>query len=777
MYTNIKLHLLSTITKWVLFWLILLTLGSCSASRYLDEGQKLYTGSELNIDNEEKIEDKTDLVTELNQVIRPEPNERILWWRYRLWFYNIAGEDPQGGLGKWLKNRIGREPVLWSDFDEEKTIRLLENRLFSFGYFDAAVNFEAHEKKHTASAEFHIDLPPPFRISEIMPLDETSEIAEQINKTMEKSLLEEDQAYKLSRLRDERERISKQVRDEGYFFFNPDFIIFRADTTIGNRKVKIALSLNQQMPDNASHRYEIRNIVLNANHILGNDTSPETSDSINLRENVWIINNDNLFKPATLNRTVFFESGDIYNTRDHDLTLNHLMGLEVFKFVNLRFSEVDASDTPQLDLQILLTPMKKKNLGIEISGVSKSTGFTGPGLSISFSNRNFLGGAEQFNINLDGSYEILIGAGNRNASSLEAGVTSELTIPRFVVPFGFDKINPLYLPRTKISLNFNYLSRTDAFSVTSFRSQFGYEWRQSVTARYRYYPLVFNIFALGTISEEYEEYFSRETLFRRGLFEQFLLGSEFSWTWNTQRRGTRKHGWFINHNIDLSGNIAYLLLDKTGIGTKSPEGDYEIFGTSFSQFSKTDFDIRHYLDMGYGQKLVSRIATGIGIPYGNSGTMPYIKLFTAGGSNGIRAFHPRSLGPGSYNSPDTLASGFDINQTGNIKLELNLEYRFAFTNTIKGAVFADAGNIWNLKEREQVPGGKFETSEFLNQIALGTGFGLRFDFTFFILRLDLAFPLAVPYDDSPTYFQPFKPFNMNWLSDNLLLNLAIGYPF
>ncbi|MFW5707013.1 MAG: BamA/TamA family outer membrane protein, partial [Bacteroidota bacterium] len=322
-----------------------------------------------------------------------------------------------------------------------------------------------------------------------------------------------------------------------------------------------------------------------------------------------------------------------------------------------------------------------------------------------------------------------------------------------------------------------YLSRTDAFSVTSFRSQFGYEWRQSVTARYRYYPLVFNIFALGTISEEYEEYFSRETLFRRGLFEQFLLGSEFSWTWNTQRRGTRKHGWFINHNIDLSGNIAYLLLDKTGIGTKSPEGDYEIFGTSFSQFSKTDFDIRHYLDMGYGQKLVSRIATGIGIPYGNSGTMPYIKLFTAGGSNGIRAFHPRSLGPGSYNSPDTLASGFDINQTGNIKLELNLEYRFAFTNTIKGAVCADAGNIWNLKEREQVPGGKFETSEFLNQIALGTGFGLRFDFTFFILRLDLAFPLAVPYDDSPTYFQPFKPFNMNWLSDNLLLNLAIGYPF
>ncbi len=777
MTENSKTYGLFTLLKWWVLLVIPMLSGSCSSTRYLDEDQKLYTGSDITIESEEKVENKKELVSELNRAIRPQPNERVFWWRYRVWFYNVAGEDPRDPLRKWMKNRIGREPVLWADFDGQRTVRLLENRLFNRGYFDAVVTFEPLEKEKKASAKFHLNLPPPFRISEVLPLDDSREIAEFINASMENSLLQEGQIYRLSKLREERERISKHIRDEGFFFFNPDFVIFRADTTVGNREVKLALSLNPAMPQNAFQPYTIRNTVINANHTLETDPSRQSSDSISLDNNVLLINNDDLFKPATLERAVFFENNKLYNTRDHDLTLNHLMGLGVFKFVNLRFSEVNEADTPMLDLQVQLTPMEKKNLGVELRGVSKSTGFIGPGLTLSFSNRNFLGGAEHFSINLDGAYEVLMGAGDRRATSLEAGVGSELTIPRFVAPFGFSDINPLYLPRTKISLSFNYLSRTDAFSVTSFRSQFGYEWRQSTTSNYRLFPLVFNVFYLGTISEQYEEFFSREVLFRRGLFEQFLLGSEFSSYWNTQLRGQQKHAWYFNYNLDLSGNLAWLLLHGLSLGQESEEGDYEIINRSFSQYSKTDFDVRYYLDMGNGQKLVSRLAAGIGIPYGNSSTLPYIKLFTTGGSNSIRAFHPRSLGPGSYSSPDTLVGSFDIYQSGDIKLEFNLEYRYEMTRIIKGAIFADAGNVWNLRERENVPGGKFDSSEFLNQVALGTGVGLRLNFTFFILRFDLAFPLAVPYDDSPGYFQSIKPLESQWRRDNLVLNLAIGYPF
>ncbi|MFW5663612.1 MAG: BamA/TamA family outer membrane protein [bacterium] len=764
--------------KFIYLPVILLLLGSCSYTRYLDDGEKLYTGSEIKLESDEKIKDKGEMVSELNEVIRPKPNERVLYWRYRLWFYNVVGEDPGDGLRKWIKKRIGRAPVLWSDFNGERTVRLLENRLFNMGYFDAVVDFNPNEKKKKASAEFQIKLPPPFLVSDILPLDNDSEISKRINSSMENTLIKEDQIYRLSRLKEERERISKDIRDQGYFYFNPDYVIFRADTTVGNRKVKLALSLNQATPEKALKTYRIGNTYIHANHSLRRDPSQQSADTVEIKDHLFLIDKNELFKPATLQRAVFFEHDELYNTKDHDLTLNYLMGLEVFKFVNLRFSEANKQDTDSLlDLEVLLTPMEKKNLGVEIRGVSKSTGFVGPGLTLSFTNRNFLRGAEHFSINLEGAYEILMGGGNKNENSLEAGIRSEFTIPRFVVPFGFDNINPLYLPRTKISLNFNYLSRTDAFSVTSFRSQFGYEWRQSITSDYRFYPLVFNLFSLGTISEQYEEFFSREVLFRRGLFEQFLLGSEFSWSWNTRLRGPRKHAWYINQTIDLSGNLAWLLFDGLNMGNKSQEGDYEIFNKSFSQYSRTELDVRYYLSMGYGRKLVSRIVAGIGIPYGNSTTLPYVKLFTTGGSNSIRAFQPRALGPGSYNSPDTLTSSFDIYRSGDVKLELNLEYRYEITDIIKGAVFADAGNIWNLKERENAPGGKLQASEFLSQIALGTGAGLRFDFNFFLLRLDLAFPLAVPYDDSPGYFQKIKPFNGQWLSDNLVLNLAIGYPF
>ncbi len=767
----------TNIWKYFLIPAVVLMSVGCSYQRYLEEGQQLYTGSDITIESEEKISQKSEVETEINNVLRPKPNERILYWRYRLWLYNVPGEEPGNALSKWVKGTLGRPPVLWEDFDGERSTRLIENRLFNMGFFDAVVEFTPMVESQKARADFHIHLSPAYTISEILPLKDTTLLAEEINASLDKSLLKPDRIYRLSTLKEERNRITKHLRDQGYFFFNPDFILFKADTTAAERQVKLAYSLPSSIPDNAHQRYQIRNIYINANHDLSTDNEQTYSDSTALEEGVFLYNNNDIFKPRTIQRAIFLEKDNFYNTKDHDLTINHLMGLGVFKFVNLRFNPVEDKENNFLDVNILLTQMQKKSLSAEIRGVSKSSNFAGPGLSISFTNRNFLQGAENFSINLDGSYEWLMGKGQGNISSLETGITSELLVPRFVAPFGINNISPMFIPQTRFLIGFSHLSRTNAFSVSTYRSQMGYEWRQSVTSRYQFSPFVFNFFSLGNISEDYEQFFTQEILFRRGLFEQFLLGGEFSFTWNTQLRGSRKHSWYVNYNLDASGNLAYLLLDGLNMGELSAEGDYEIFNQSFSQFTRTSFDTRYYLDLGHDQKLVTRIAAGVGVPYSNSASLPYVKLFTTGGSNSIRAFQPRSLGPGAYNPPDSLRNTFNIYQTGEIKLELNLEYRIGFTSLIHGALFVDAGNVWNIEERENAPGGKFEKDEFINQIAMGTGMGLRFDFTFFILRLDLAFPLAVPYDDSPGYFQPFEPFNSSWLGDNLLLNLAIGYPF
>lgn len=762
--------------RWYLLSSLLL-LASCSNLRYLQEDEKLYKGSKVKVEADQKIDNKQEVVTELERVIRPEPNERILFWRPRLWFYNIAGEDPQSRWRKWVKNRVGRPPVLWQDFDADRNRRLMENRLFNMGFFDGQVSFEARERKKTARALFSIELQPAFVISEVLPLQPNSQIAIQINEYLENCLLRPGDTYRLDRLKQERERITQNLKKEGYFFFHPDFLVFQADTTMGNREVKLALAIKPHTPQNAFRRYHIRNVVINANHTLDLSASATPTDSLELGEGFYLLNNQGLFKPETLRKAIFFESGKMYSSDDHDLTLNHLMGLGVFKFVNLRFEEVDHPEKYKLDLRVQLSPMEKKTLSAQITGVSKSTGFVGPGMSISFANRNLTGGAEHFNLNLEGSWETLLGRGAQRANSLEAGISSELTIPRFVAPFGISNISPRFIPRTRMSLAFNYLSRTDAFNVSTIRSQFGYIWNYSVTTQHRYTPFVFSVFSLGNISDDYRQLFSEEVLFRRGLFEQFLIGSEYSFYYNSQLKGRQKHAWFLNLNLDLSGNLLYAVMNGLGMEKTGEEDEFEILGQSFAQYSKADFDLRYYLDMGHGQKMATRLIAGIGVPYGNSSTLPYIKLFTTGGSNSIRAFHPRALGPGSYNPPDTMRTSFNIYQSGEIKLELNVEYRFDLSRIVKGALFADAGNVWNLEERERAPGGQFDRQKFVSEIALGAGTGLRFDFTFFVLRLDLAFPLAVPYDDSSRYFQSIRPWDRGWRKDNLLLNLAIGYPF
>ncbi len=754
---------------------MVLVISSCSNLRYLDEGQKLYTGSKVKIESDEKISNKGDVVSELERVIRPQPNEKFLFWRPRLWFYNVAGEDPGNALTRYMRNRIGRPPVLFEDFSVDRSLQLMENRLFNMGFFDPQIDYQIKEREKRAGAEFTVTLKPAFTIAELLPIEPDNEIAKHINESLEESLIRPGRDYRLSILREERERITTHLKERGYFYFHPDFLLFRADTTGGEREVILSLTLKTNIPANAKESFHIRNIFINTAFTLIEEQ--QINDTIYLEDGIYLLNNNGEFKPSTLKRAIFFEKDKLYNSRDHDLTLNHLMGLGVFKFVNLRFIEIRDDDKPYLDLRVQVTPMDKKSISAEIRGVTKSTNFAGPGLSLSFNNRNFLGGAENFTLNLDGAYETYMGKRETSASSWEAGASAELTIPRFVVPFGNGLLSPQFIPRTRFGLSFNFRSRTDAFSISSVRSNFGYLWNQSVTTQYRFNPFVFNVFSLGSVSEEYQQIFSEEVLFRRGLFEQFLLGSEFSYYYNSQLREHRKHAWYFNYNIDLSGNLAYLFIHGLNLGEEQEEGGYGIFNQSFSQYARNDFDLRYYLDMGSDRKLASRLAAGIGIPYGNSTTLPYVKIFTTGGSNSIRAFHPRSLGPGSYTSPDTLQTTFNIYQSGDIKLEANLEYRFSMTNIIKGAVFADAGNVWTLKERERTPGGKFDTSEFLGQMALGTGAGLRLNFTFFILRLDLAFPLAVPYDGSTRYFQSIRPLDRSWRRDNLLLNLAIGYPF
>ena len=755
---------------------VILLLGQgCSNLRYLEQGQELYTGSRIQFENEEKIPGLSKVESELESVMRPEPNAAFMGLRIRLWLFNVAGEPTGRGLRYILKNRFGRPPVLFGDVSVSRTSRLLENRLRNLGFFDAYIHYQIRQKNQRASVNYTVSLRPAYTFSELIPLPETDTLSKRINETLDASLIKPGDPYQLQTLRQERERIDRLLKRQGFFYFHPDHIIFLADTTIGGRKVEVRATLKPDIPPQAARAYQIGSVYVFADYLLDVAKNGHLADTIKVRDGLFLVDSEGQFSPATLANAIFFRRGEMYNVEDHDRTLNHLLGLGVFKFVNIRFEETTINGWPALDVRILLTPAERKSLSAEVRGVTKSNNFAGPGLNVSFSNRNAMGGAEQFRFTTNTSLETLIARDQGPATSVETGLEAELILPRFIIPFKFRSSTPILLPRTSISLGFNYLNRTDAFNLSALRFRYGFSWNQRIASNHRLSPIVLNWFALGNISENLGPDFIEGELLRRGLFEQFIIGSEYSLTYNSQLKGKRTNDWYFNLNLYTSGNLARALFDIVG-AEKDEQGSYRIFGQNFSQYFKADFDLRWFNQIGRGQRLATRFIAGVGIPYGNSQTLLYVKQFTIGGSKSIRAFHPRTLGPGAFKPPDSLKGRFNIYQSGEVKLELNLEYRFDITRLVKGAFFIDAGNVWRLEEDEKTPGGQFKWSSFYEQIAVGAGTGLRFDANFFVLRFDFAFPLLVPWDQE-RLLQPFKPFSKNWRQQNLIFNLGIGYPF
>lgn len=755
---------------------MLLFFSGCSGLKKLEDGQQLYTGSNINIDTTEPFEDKRNINRELERVIRPQPNSTFLTMRPRLWMYQHAGEPTGRGVRHWMKNRLGEEPVLFQDVDIYRNMRIIDNRLYNLGYFDAYISHSIDSSTQKAGIDYDILLRPPYRFGNLYPIKTENQLSETINSLLNESLLVKGEPYSLELLKRERQRIDRALKKQGYFYFQPDHILFRADSSANNRMVDIHMTIKHDKPAAAGRQYRIRNIYIHADYMTRRSNQQQLNDTIFVDDGVYFMDALSQFNPHTVTRAIFFRKDSIYNVEDHDRTLNHLMSLGTFRFVNIRFMPREEDGNHFLDVRVLLTPIDRRSLSVELKGVTKSNNFVGPGIATSFTNHNLLKGAESFKISTNAAYETLVGR-QVQANSTEFGLDGTLSFPRFILPFGWKTHPNVLSPKTNISLGANFMSRTDAFNLTTMSAQYTYLWNKRLTTQFRVSPLSFNLYRLGNVDESIEGILIGGTLLRRGLFEQFVIGGQFTFIHNTKLRPGTRNDWFFQFNADMSGNLAYLVMNGILGVSQLDEGGYGIFNQSFAQYSKADFDLRHYYRLGEDRLLVGRIFTGAGLPYGNSEMMPYVKQFVIGGSNSIRAFQPRSLGPGAYSPGEEAETSYSIYRTGELKLEANLEYRFTISGMFKGALFLDAGNIWRLRDEEDVPGGKFETATFFEQIALGTGAGLRIDAGFFLLRFDFAFPLANPATDTGTYFDPVELLDRNWRRNNLVFNLAIGYPF
>lgn len=767
----------SILNKYFLIFSVLF-LASCSGIRHLPPGSKLFTGSEIKFESSAKIKNSTKrlIKTTVESAVRPKPNKSFLGMRPKLWRSIAAGESPKSKFKIWLK-KSGEAPVLINRVKPGSTSAIIDAKVFNIGIFKSHTEYKIIEKKHTAKVIYTCHFHKPFTIKEIINSISDSSMRFLVDKEKENSLIISNEDYNLDNLKNERIRIDALLKNNGYFYFKSDYLIFKAVTSEVSQNVTFKLTLKDSIPKNALIVYRIRNVYIEQDYSLNNELTENNRDTIKYENSLFISKSTGMkIKPRVILRSVFLRKHEIYSRQNHNITLNRLMSMGNFKFVQVKFSDSDTSAPGFLDVIILMTPMSKYTFRAEVDLVSKSNNFIGPLMNLSYLNRNTFKGAELLNLNMAGSYEGQFSGKYKNLFSYSINPQVELYCPSFLTPFKIIKTSSMYIPKTRFSVSYNYLKRVSYFDMRTFQFIYGFRWKEDIRKEHELNPISVSYTSITNKSALFTELLASNPFLKKSYEEQFIGGGIYSFTYNEQVETEKKLQYFFHFTTEVSGNSFSLI--NAIIGDKiSSSQPSKIFGSIYSQFAKLSFDGRGYYNFTDKSKLAMRIFAGIGKPYGNSSILPYTKQFFSGGPNSIRAFQINSVGPGIYHQ-NMDNKGF-LQLGGDIKLEGNAEYRFTVFRFLKGAFFVDAGNIWLLKSNPANIEKPFLLSKFYNEIAVGAGFGLRIDITFFILRFDLAIPIRKPWlDENHRWVVNQINFgNPSWRNDNLILNVAIGYPF
>lgn len=755
--------------------LVCLLLAACSGTRNLPKGEKLYTGAENKIESAEKV-NKKFIKSVAAAGVRPEPNKVYLGIRPKLWMYNVAGDNPKTKLTKWLK-KTGTPPVLKSSVKPGVTCAIIDARLFNIGIFKGFTESKIVEKKRTFSVIYTSHVHKPYIIKDLTYAITDDSLSQLVLAEKGKSLIKPGDDYNLDILKTERIRIDALLKNNGYFYFNPDNLLFKADTSDVNRDVSFKLTLKDSVPKDALTIYRINTVYINQNYSLIERRVHDAPDTLRYENIVFFGKEARMaIKPKVLSKSIYLRKHDVFSRQNHIITLNRLMSMGNYKLVQVNFAENNDFGPGLLDVNILMTPMPKRTFRAEFDLVSKSNNYAGPRMNLSILNRNTFNGGELLNFSLAGSFEAQIG-GHENLYSYSYNPQLELIFPRFLVPFKMKGTSSIYIPKTSILLSYNYLKRVNYFDMQTFRFVYGYKWKENIRKEHELNPIDISFTSVGNKSVLFEKLLVKNPFLKKSYEEQFIAGGSYSFTYSEQMLTGKKLQSYVHLSSELAGNV-FSLAKIIGGNKISSENPATIAGSAFSQYAKLSVDGRSFYNLKNKNKLALRIFAGVAKPFGNSSVLPYSKQFFSGGPNSLRAFQINSVGPGTYNQKtDTLGI---LQIGGDIKLEMNAEYRFGIYRFLKGAFFVDAGNVWLQKSNPSNLGSPFLFSKFMNEMAVGAGFGLRIDVSFFILRFDLAMPLRKVPDLEDNFRWVINEIDFGssiWRKDNLVLNVAIGYPF
>jgi hypothetical protein len=760
--------------------LVILIIASCSTTKYVPDGNYLLSQSQISFDNK-KIKKE-----ELKPLIKQKPNKSILWiYKFHLHLYDLSKPEKNNGWNNYLR-KIGEEPVIYDSLQTKTTLELFKGYMENKGYYHSKISDSVRFKGKKAYIKYYIESGTPFHIRSLDYNFEDSLLTDIVLKDTANSLLKDGSIFDIDLLQKERSRVETSLRSQGYYNFSKDYIYFNADTTVAPNQVDITLGIKMFLhknPDNSFDTIPHRKYMVNKVGIypdydprkaLTAGDSLSRKDTLN-RSDVQIIYEKRLgFKPQALVRPNYVTKGDLYNVHNVEQTYKHYSSLRTFKMVNIQFDEVedsvDSTGNYLLNGQILLTPDLFQNFKIEPEA-NITHGYWGTAINLSYQHKNLFKGAEILDIGFRGAFRWLKLNGypvneTEFGPHLNLRIPS-LLLPQFLLPFNKESFVKRYDPVTNFTVSYDKQKNPKYWQEMG-NVTMGYVWKGSGVETNYVNPIDFNYvnypWILPSFLDTITKYHYNNT-YSNHLVPAITYSYVFD---NHEKRKNRDYTYF-RMNLQSAGLILTRL--NTWFNGPRDSSGFTIFNKNYSQFVRGDFDFHYNQYIDGTNSMAYRAFLGIGLPYGNSTAIPFEWRYFSGGSNGIRAWIPLTLGPGTY--PEYAKLGYR-NSTGDIKIEANMEYRFKVFWILEGALFVDMGNIWDIKYDATRPGASFEWNKFYKDFAIGSGLGFRFNFPFVLARLDIGAKVRDPSLTTDRWIVAKLPYNFY---DNCYINIGIGYPF
>lgn len=762
---------------------VLLATTACSSKKFLKDGET--TLSEIKITtNNKQVKPNS-----LRGFLRQQPNSK--WFnlfKVPLGFYCMSKSDSikgHKGVSKLLK-KMGEPPVIFSKEQTHYSQLILEQALNSQGYLHAKADTLIEQKKHKTKITFNIRLGYRYYIKQLRYNFDNARMQSIYRKDSAQSLIKRGQALNLNTLAEERGRMIKAFHNKGFYFLNTDYISFDIDTIAGDLGAIVTLQMKMPTGGDTLRAYtqqRFKNINVYLNHTDARQVADDTADTLKYRGiHFHLGKKEEIHKRLFVSHVGVF-ADSIYNETQLQGTYNNLSALSAVNFATVKVSPISGT-TDQLNCDINVRPNKPYNIGLELEGTN-TAGNLGAAAALTYSNRNLFKGSEMLSLKLRGAYEAITGLeGYVNQSYTEWSAEANLRLPTLILPFVKLETKRKLRATSEAKLMYDTQDRPE-FHRRVMTGNWTYNWNMAANRKWqhRYDMLSINYVYMPWISDTFKnEYLNGDdphySVLRYSYENLFIVKTGYSVVYNSLHDASNRatglyqtNGFQIKMGVEFAGNVLYAI-SKATKAQRNSDDNFSIFGIAYSQYAKFDFDFAKSVIVNDRNSVAFHADLGIGLPYGNSTILPYEKRYFSGGANSVRGWNVRGLGPGAYKGKDGKIDF--VNQTGNLKLDLNIEWRTYLFWKLHGAFFIDAGNVWNTRAYADMGEAQFKFNTFYKQIAVAYGLGVRLNFNYFILRFDGGMKAIDPTTPSGRLHYPISKPNF---SRDFALHFAVGLPF